>query len=839
MKLGRSSAYPCEAHAIVTDLLLRAPFAGWVTGLDQVDDPVFAERMIGEGVAIEPLEGLVRAPAAAEVIALAPTGHSITLRLENGCELLIHIGLETVGLGGRGFEVKTRPGAKVAVGEPLIAFDIETVWKEAKSLVTPIVFLTEGCEVQAIAVNRPVAAGDTLMRVVGPGGSDSSSVVDPASTVRLETVVPLAHGIHARPAARIAAALKEFAADVRLEARGRSGNARSTVALLTLGIKRDDRVSIIASGSDAQQAADAVQSLIASGMGETAPLRATSAQPDPSVSTGPRFAGVCASAGLAVGPVVHLQLTNQEIPRDATSILEEQERLRAAMDAVRSDLDEGRKREPSGIAFAHRAILDDPELAAAASRHVEAGRSAAFAWRSATQELAEQIRQTGDSFLVERIDDLVDVERRIIAKTVGGSEPGGRTVPESAIIVAESLLPSEFMALPIDRVGGFVCARGGATSHVAILAASAGVPMLVAAGLGVMSVPEGTIALLDATAGVFDSAATEESIASTRETIAARSAIRLDQHRAAQADCLMADGIRIEVFANVGSLEDASRASALGAEGCGLLRTEFLFLDRQSPPTEDEQKQAYGAIAQALRGKPLIVRTLDIGGDKPVPYLEQIQEDNPALGRRGVRFSLARPDLLATQFRAILLGVPENQCRIMVPMIVDVAELRAVRAILDTAARAVGVRKHIPLGVMIETPSAAILADNIAIEADFLSVGTNDLSQYCLAVDRGNEAVAGMVDALHPAVLRLIGHAGKAANKEGRPLGICGGLASEPQAAAILIGLGATELSVVPAAVPEIKSVVRSLTREQCTVLAERAVSLGTASEVRDMIAGG
>jgi phosphocarrier protein FPr/phosphocarrier protein len=295
----------------------------------------------------------------------------------------------------------------------------------------------------------------------------------------------------------------------------------------------------------------------------------------------------------------------------------------------------------------------------------------------------------------------------------------------------------------------------------------------------------------------------------------------------------MADGTRIEIFANLGSVTDAAAAVAAGAEGCGLLRTEFLFLERETAPDEEEQRDTYSRIAATLGDRPLIVRTLDIGGDKPVPYLPMGSEENPALGLRGVRLSLARPDLMRLQLRAILRGVPANQCRIMLPMIADLGDYRPVRALLAEVQAELGIAEAIQLGVMIETPAAAMLAGQIAREADFLSIGTNDLTQYTLAADRGNAAVSQRIDALHPAVLRLIREVGNGAKAAGRWAGVCGGLASDPLAAPILIGLGITELSATPAAIPGLKAAVRRLDMNACAALAGRACEAASPAEVR------
>jgi phosphocarrier protein FPr/phosphocarrier protein len=596
-------------------------------------------------------------------------------------------------------------------------------------------------------------------------------------------------------------------------------------------------VAIVGRGADSRAAVTAIATLIESGMGEgEAPSDAQSAPPrTQAIATGPVFRGVTAAPGLAFGPAFRFTVPDLDVPEKGAG----RETENAALDRALADVDAALAVTAAGeggaIVTAHRALLDDPELIAAARAGITGGSSAAWAWRSATRSHAEAIRATGDALLIERIADLIDVERQVIGALLGAGASQMPVPPSGAIVIADELLPSQFLALDPASIAGICTAGGGPTSHVAILAAAAGVPMLVAAGAGVLDVLDGAQVILDADAGAIDTAPDEAALAAMAARLAANRESRAAQAKAAHADCFTADGVRIEIFANLGSTEDALRAVSAGAEGCGLLRTEFLFLDRAAAPSEEEQRGAYAAIAEALGGRPLIVRTLDIGGDKPVPYLPFPPEDNPALGARGIRLGLARPDLLATQFRAILTGVPEGQCRIMLPMIVDRGEFMVARALLDEAARATG-RSRAPLGVMIETPAAALLARDIAADADFLSVGTNDLTQYALAADRGNPALADRIDALHPAVLRLIALAGEGARAHGRWLGVCGALASDPKAAVILIGLGVTELSASPAAIPALKAAVRALRTDECRALAVRALDLGAAQAVRAMV---
>jgi phosphoenolpyruvate-protein kinase (PTS system EI component) len=324
-------------------------------------------------------------------------------------------------------------------------------------------------------------------------------------------------------------------------------------------------------------------------------------------------------------------------------------------------------------------------------------------------------------------------------------------------------------------------------------------------------------------------------LAAARAEVAARAAQRSVLEAAAQRECRTADGIRIEVFANIGSLADADAAVQNGAEGCGLLRTEFLFLDRQSPPSEAEQSAAYAAIAAALGSRPLTIRTLDAGGDKPIAYLPLPPEENPALGLRGVRTGLAYPQLLRTQLRAVLALRARSRCRLLLPMITDVSDLVAVRAVLDEVRRELG-GGDIKVGVMIETPASALLAESLAEAADFLSIGTNDLTQYTLAMDRGHPQLAARLDALHPAVLRLIARTAAAARARGRDCAVCGGLASEPLAAPLLVGLGVNELSAVPAVIPRLKARIGGIAMADCRELARQALEADSAAAVRELL---
>ncbi|HEX6741534.1 MAG TPA: phosphoenolpyruvate--protein phosphotransferase [Sphingomicrobium sp.] len=807
----------------MSDVVLLAPIAGWLTPLEEVPDPVFAERMMGDGVAIDPIDTMLRAPADATVISIPETAHAATLRLANGAELLIHVGLETVALAGKGFRALSSAGSEVKAGDALIELDLDSVARGARSLVTPIVVASDGYALELDRPSRRVAVGEPIGTVRGAAAAPEAAAPGPACERTVRIAAP--NGLHARPAARIAALLRPFQAEVRIGVADRSANARSTVALLGLGVRDGDELRVTGQGPQREAAVAAVVRLIAAGLGE--------AHAEPPAAAVQGGAGpVCASPGLAVGKVVQFRLADLPVARDGAGAAVERRRLADALQAVAAALIET-DLVAAELGAAHRELLSDPDLIARAEAEIDQGRSAAFAWRTACEAARDSIRATGDRLLIERAADLMDLERRVIAVLAGESAPAMPELPPESILVAPDLLPSQLLAIDKSRLAGICTAEGGPTSHVAILAASAGIPMLVAAGPGVLDIPEQATAIIDADHCRIESDPSPERLEAVAAQIAERRTRRAAEARDAKELCFTSDGTRIEVFANLGSVEDAHAAVAAGAEGCGLLRTEFLFLDRDSAPDKDEQQRVYGEIAAVLGSRPLIVRTLDLGADKSVPYVAMGAEENPALGLRGIRLSFARPDLLATQLAAIVAAAAAAQIRIMLPMVTEVGEVRQVRRLLDAARQAAGVAEPLALGVMIETPAAAALADSIAAEADFLSVGTNDLTQYVLAADRGNAAVSAKADALHPAVLRLIRQAADGARKHERWIGVCGGLASDPLAAAILIGLGVTELSVAPAAVPTIKAAVRHLRLDECRALAERACAAASAHEVR------
>ena len=820
-------------------LELLAPLAGWVLPLTEVPDPVFAGAMAGDGVAIDPIGESLHAPCDGVIALLGANRHALTVRT-NGVDVLMHVGIDTMKLEGVGFRLHVRDGEHVRAGQMLLEFDLDAIVRGAPSAITPVLLTGHppGRIVRRQSARR-VAVGDFLYAIEATGAATEVSRVTapsvaPAAVRRFR--VPFEHGLHARPAAQVAAALANLDAEVSLQAQGREANARSVVAMMALGVTHGGVVVASAQGREAAAALAALDQLLER-VTESALVRGPVPRTAPPVP-GARLRGLVAARGLATGFAAPLMSAEPRIGPAMGDQAAERVRLLAAIDAVRkfqkrlSEAGEGVRRD---LLEAHLALLSDPQLLRDAEAALAGGASAGLAWRGAVRAAADALLAADDPRMAERRADLLDIERQVLQVLSGAPAGTHISLPERAIVIADELLPSQLLSLDAARLVGLCTAEGGVTSHVAILAASMGLPTLVAVGSPVLAIAAGTPLVLDADAGVLlvDPPPPE------RDRLEALVAVRREQQvqdqAAAHLPAKMLDGTVIHMFCNLGAVADAAPAVRAGAEGCGLLRTEFLFLARSQAPDEGEQLAQYQAIAHALAGRPLTVRTLDAGGDKPISYLSMPRERNPALGLRGLRTSLARPELLTTQLRAISRVTPAGQCRVLLPMVTDLDDLRAVRARLTAAAEAL--QLPVPLlGVMIETPAAAVLADQIAGECDFLSIGSNDLSQYTLAMDRLHPELAERLDGLHPAVLRLIECATRAGGARRIETGVCGNLASDPEAVPLLIGLGIRELSVVPAQIPRLKALVRTLEATACADLARRALDLVNASEVRALV---
>ena len=559
--------------------------------------------------------------------------------------------------------------------------------------------------------------------------------------------------------------------------------------------------------------------------------------------------GIAASDGIAIGPAFRYAVPDLTIPiRPIEQPNIELARFQMAQEQARLELHSLRENlaartqgdELAAIFDAHEMMLDDPALADKVTGKIQEGIIVEQAVADATQELAAMLAGMADEYFAARAADVQDVGRRLLRILLGLPDTALSNLQAPSIIIAHDLTPSDTARLDPDLVLGFCTALGGLTSHSAILARTLGLPAIV--GLGselVEGIKTGDMLLMDGASGALILSPDEATITRYRKIKQEKETRLLIIKASAQNEARTADGRRVEVAANIGEEETAREAVEFGAEGVGLLRTEFLYLNETHAPDEEKQYRIYKAIFEIMGPRPVIIRTLDIGGDKPPSYMPFPQEMNPFLGWRAIRMCLEETSLFQTQLRAILRAAVGHNVRIMFPMIIDLDELRCARSVIaqteaELRREGVAFAEHVPVGIMVETPAAAVLTDILAEAADFFSLGTNDLTQYTLAVDRGNEKVARLYQPLHPAVLRLIKQTIDSAHQKGKWVGMCGELAGMPKAIPILLGMGLDEFSMASRSVPLAKHLIRKLSDAQAAQIAEHALSMSSAIDIEE-----
>ena len=687
-----------------------------------------------------------------------------------------------------------------------------------------------------------------------------------AGGTRLELRLTVANpqGLHARPAAALVRTAAGFDAVVTVtDATSGRGPAsgRSLNAVATLGVRRGHEIVVRASGREAREALDAIGRLAAQGFGEPAEVDAEPAEaagaPQGSgasgdavrpLAAGDVLQGIPASPGVAVGPAMLLAPAPFKVSgapsvdraADLVALDEALAEVAADIRCAKASLTGRAEAHDAAILDAHLLFLEDEALLAPARDGITlGGRNAARAWADSVAAAEAVWERLDDPYQRARAADLRSVGNQVLRRLTGASEA---SLPDaSGILVVDELTPALAAALDPALVSGVACASGGATSHGAILARALGIPVVVGAGGVLLAVAYGTPLLLDGDAGTVTIEPLRELVAAaetrrarhTEEEVGARSRARLP--------AVTRDGLTITVEANVSGPADVATALAAGADGVGLLRTEFLFVGAGHEPDEGEQERVYREIAEGLGGRPLVLRTLDAGADKPLAFLALEPEKNPFLGVRGLRLGLSRPDLLETQVRAALRAAAGHQLRLMFPMVTNVDEFLRAREIVAAAAAALdaeagvagGSSGRVAVGIMVEVPAAALLAEAFAAHVDFFSIGTNDLAQYVLAAERGNARVAALGDALHPAVLKLIDLTVRAAAGVGKTVAVCGEVAGDPAAIPLLRGLGITGLSMAPARIPLAKQAVRATDAGAARGLAAEALAAESAAEVR------
>jgi len=659
------------------------------------------------------------------------------------------------------------------------------------------------------------------------------------------------HGLHARPAARFIKECGRFGAEIVVENLTRHRGpvpAKSMAALASLEILHGHEIRISAKGADAAAALQAIKGLADDQFGEA---NAVAHEPVLNVVTKDGKPGaVPVSAGIAIGPVHVMKKAAFEVPQHLVENVEaEAAHLKAAIASARVTLlNEARRikdradTQTAEIFEAQALVLDDPDLLGRVFASIAHEKlNAARAWDQSLKKLEEQYRALSDEYLRQRAADVVDAGGRVLSEL--GLHAKGEVIPKNCVLVADDLLPAEVTQLSAGRVAGVVLLDGGRTSHSSILLRMLGIPAIAQGRSFFNAEQPPRVLAFNGGSGECWADPVPEKLTELRRRQKAQQEEHAREIKFASEPAVTLEGHRVEVFANVTTEEEAHAALQAGAEGVGLLRTEFLFLERQSPPDEDEQYRAVRPVVEAMSGKPVVVRTLDAGGDKELGYLGLAREANPFLGVRGLRVCLQQPALFHTQLRALLRAGSKHDLQILFPMVAEPAEFRQAKAAVQAAhdeLRRGGVPHAWPvkLGAMIEIPSAAMLAEPLAELADFFSVGTNDLTQYTLAADRGNPQLGDFQDALHPAVLLLIQRLVEAAHRKGKPVAVCGEAAADPHAALVLAGLGVDELSMAPGAIPKIKAALRRVNFADLQQLAKRVLKLHGAADARAVVSG-
>ena len=664
-------------------------------------------------------------------------------------------------------------------------------------------------------------------------------------------------GLHARPAKVFVDIAKGYQSDIIVFCGEKKANAKSLISMLTLGVESGSEITIQVLGQDEVEAIRALEGAVEDGLGENEILRESAIVADQEIQESPdikenlssmpdtlqmkRLLGVAGAPGIAIGPIHHFKRAGIEIETTFESESEEKNKLQVAIEQAKAQLKRLRKdvlvkkaASEAAIFEVHLEFLEDADLLDEVLDKINQKQNAALAWQTTIDARARLVASLKDPLLAARSADLHDVGYRVLRILVGANDSGSEAPGEPVVIVAEDLSPSETAAFDSALVLGFCIAHGGPTSHTAIIARALGLPAIVNAGEAILSLKEATPVILNGGIGELVIDPSDSEIANAVQKQQEENRVGLLEKEDALAPAITRDRHIVEVAANIGCVQDAYNAKELGADAVGLLRTEFLFMDRDYPPSEEEQTRVYREIGHALGEKPVVVRTMDIGGDKPLPYFQMMEEANPFLGERGIRLCLKEPHLLREQIKAILRAESNGSFRMMFPMVSNLTEWHSIKAIVHSVELELGI-SGIDTGIMVEVPSAALLADVFAKHVDFFSIGTNDLTQYTLAMDRLHPQLAEKLDGLHPAVLRLIDMTVRAAHKQGKWVGVCGELGADPQAIPILVGLGIDELSVNVPAIPKVKAQIRRLNFVEAQSLAQSALQSETAEAVRKL----
>ena len=822
-------------------LNLYSPVKGKAIDLSQVPDEAFAQKMLGDGIAVLPEENAVYAPTNGVIKNVHKCLHAIVIE-KDGFEILIHIGIDSVSLKGQNFKALVKEGDTVKQGQKLIEFDRDFLAKHTPSnavimiIVSPLEVTLKKENLADVDLQTKVFEVSCQEEINNNQDNTNQSEY---TFITEEFTVTNKTGLHARPAGEVANLAKSFKdIDILLIKNQKSANAKSVVEILGLSIEYGDKIQITAHGHDAGAAANAVKDCILHKLKDNVVKESPKqAQVHVNEKGETQIKGIGIFDGITIGKTYvlkDLQFKLEE--KSALPPEEELAKFQGSLKRVKDALDKERhavygQKDREEILLAHITILEDPFLIEETRQSIMQGFSAAFAFSSAVRRAISVLKNTGNEILRSRVADFIDLETRILTDLTGKNY-GIPEFEEDTIIIVRELLSYQLKRLN-EHVTGVIMAEGSALSHVSIMLKTLGIPAIIGCGDTVLDTPNGTDIILDSKLGIVT--LNPVNIEEVRKKAQVIKMNRQENLLHAFEAAKTKDGAEIIVSGNVGTIEQAELSAKQGANGIGLVRTEFLFANYKQAPTEQEQYEIYQKIVDSQKGNPVIIRTLDVGADKPIPFIPQIEEDNPILGRRGIRTSLTNVELLKTQLRAIMRVKPYGMAKIMIPMVTFVEEIATVKRFIKEEQEKLGIDK-VSVGMMMEVPAAALMAKEFAEEVDFFSIGTNDLTQYTLALDRSHPTLNFLSDSLNPSVLRMVNIITQGAAAHNIPVGVCGAVASEPAGAILLIGLGVKALSVVPSAIADIKALIRGLEIKKCKEVAQKALNCNSVNDVRALV---
>ena len=662
-------------------------------------------------------------------------------------------------------------------------------------------------------------------------------------------------GVHARPASMIFQIAKKYKSDITLKTETKEASAKSVISILGLGLKFNSTVKVVAVGEDSVQAVNEIVAAIESGLGEkdvkqVSPQQQQKKNEDVKseltknnydFSKQVELSGVIASPGLVIGKsllFLHDEIVFEENASDSTNEFKKVNKaLQKLKDQIKKDIDTAKSQNHTvklQVFDAHLSLLEDDNIFKEIKNTIDQGKSSAYAVNFSIDKSIEILKNTQDQLLIERVDDLTDLKRRLL-KIILDIPDNEASFEENSIIVAEDLVPSDVTNLN-ENVIGVILAKGSATTHVSLILRNMGIPCLVNMGHDILEISNYINLILNANDNCLIINPTNDILENTIRQQKKLEKIRQENVKNAKKPAITKDSVEITVKGNVSNAEEASKAFDLGAYGIGLLRSEFLFFNSQSAPSQQTQTELYQKVLDVMEGNPITLRTLDVGGDKPLPYVKIAPEENPILGMRGIRTYSDNMDVFITQLKAIFSLKPLVLVKIMLPMVADVEGFLEIKEIITKHLKEENITDKVDIGTMIEIPSAALTAKHLAKYADFLSIGTNDLAQYTMAMDRGNPALSKKLSNLAPSLLKLIHFTVQGAKIHNKPVAVCGAMASEIKAIPILIGLGIKELSTSMRSIPNVKALIRELDYKKCKKIAEQAMELDTIQQVSDLI---